>query len=139
MTTYGVSQDVIPGNLTIQGNLLQSAIVDNITAKAGGGQQTSGPSVIPPNITYFRVNTVGSAADSITLPSAGSSGLGDEVVVINAAAANSMNVFPSVGDNINNLAANSAFAVAAGKSCSFFLTSLSINTGVGRWNTMLGA
>ena len=139
MATYGVSQDVIPGNLTVQGNLLQTSIVDNIVAKAGGAQQTTGVSVIPASTCLFRVITVASAADSVTLPSCVNSQVGDEIIVRNDAAANSMNVFPALGDTINILSANAAFAVAAGKSCSFICTSVTATTGAGRWITMLSA
>lgn len=137
MATYGVSQDVIPGNLTIQGNLIQSAVLDNVTAKASGGQATSGASVIPLATTYVRVATVASIADSVTLPPC-TTGLGDEVVIYNAGA-NSLNVFPSVGDSINAGAANAAFAIAAAKSASFVVTAFNSNTNVGRWNTVLSA
>lgn len=81
---------------------------DGITAFAGGGQASA------VNLTnhYNRVTTVGTAADSVKLPPAVKGTL--PVVVANAAAANSMNVFPQTGDSINLLSANTAFAQAAG-------------------------
>jgi hypothetical protein len=53
--------------------------------------------------------------------------------VVNAAAANSMNVFPAVGEKINALAANAAFAVAANKVAVFYVT------GPGQWHSLLTA
>jgi hypothetical protein len=87
----------------------QAMAQDSITANAGGGQQTTGPSVIVGPLA--RVTTVATAADSITLPKAVR---GMEVTVVNDAAVNSLNVFPASGDQINALAANAAFADAAG-------------------------
>jgi hypothetical protein len=86
---------------------------DNITAHAGGGQANATPLTTSLN----RVTTVASAGDSVVLPA---SFAGAEITVINAAAANSMNVFPAVGDAINALGANNAFAVAAGKTATFY-------------------
>jgi hypothetical protein len=97
-----------------------------ITAFAGGGQG----SAVLLTAGINRVTTVGSAADSVKLPPALA---GDIVVVINAAAANSMNVFPSTGDNINALAANAAFAMAANKQAIFVCA---VN---GTWNSNLTA
>jgi predicted small secreted protein len=139
MATFGVSQDVIPGNLTVQGIVLNTTVVDAITAKAGGAQQTSGASVIPAGTAYFRVATVATIADSVTLPSCNAAGgVGAKVTVYNQAA-NSANVFPALGDNINTAAANAAFAVAGTKSAEFVCTSFSTTTGVGRWVTVLSA
>ena len=55
------------------------------------------------------------------------------MVVINAAAANSMNVFPAVGDAINAVAANGAFAIAANKTVLFYCIT------AGRWHTITTA
>lgn len=84
----------------------QAMATDNVTAHAGGGQANGVPVTTP----LFRVTTVGSAADSITLPNAIR---GMEILVLNDAAANSMNVFPATGETINAGAANAALAVAA--------------------------
>jgi hypothetical protein len=64
-----------------------------------------------------------------------------DVFVANAAAANSMNVFPasatqggvSGGDLINAGAQNAAFAMAAGKNAHFFCVVL------GKWSAILSA
>lgn len=112
------------GTLTLPGTLVES-VSDNLVALAGGAQAgTPLPSAIN------RVITVASAGDSVQLPT---SVPGLSITVINAAATNSMNVFPQTGDATNALAANVAFAVAAGKTVSFFCTS------AGRWHTQLSA
>jgi hypothetical protein len=99
---------------------------DNVTAFAGGGQ--SGATQITDMVT--RVTTVATAADSVRLPRAV---LGLELTVINAAAANAMNVFPASGDAINALSADTALSCAAAKTIKF------IGTGSGRWHSMLTA
>jgi hypothetical protein len=101
---------------------------DNLTAHAGGGQALA--TAIPGNVQIARVTVVGSAADSVILP-ASVSGL--EITVVNAAAANAMNVFPAVGEIVNALAANAAFSVAAGKTCTFYCATS------GQWHTQLSA
>jgi hypothetical protein len=100
--------------------------VDNLTARAGGGQGLATPLTAMQN----RVTTVASANDSVLLPP---STAGMCITVINAAAANAMNVFPASGDKINALAINAAFSVAAGKTAEFFCTT------AGQWHTILSA
>jgi hypothetical protein len=114
-------------NITMADNgHYKASVQEGLTAHAGGGQ--SGATALTADLC--RVTTVGTAADSVVLPVAAP---GMEIVVINAAAANSMNVFPASGDAINALSANAAFAVAAGKTCSFF------STLAGHWHTLLTA
>ena len=55
------------------------------------------------------------------------------ITVANAAAVNSMNVFPQTGEFINALAVNTAFAIAAGKTATFTCF------GAGRWHSILSA
>lgn len=101
---------------------------DGLVALAGGAQ--AGATQLREGVN--RVVTVATAADSAVLPiTQGEAGL--MVVVENAAAANSMNVFPAPGEKINALAANAAFAVAANKCCLF------ICTGYGQWHSILTA
>lgn len=100
--------------------------VDALTAHAGGGQG----SALALTAGINRVTTVGTAADSVVLPFAEP---GMEVVVINAAASNSMNIFPASGDLINALSANTAIACAANKVMHFFCAS------AGKWNSLLTA
>lgn len=77
-----------------------------------------------------RVTTVGTAGDSVKLPKALK---GMSMTVINAAAANSMDVFPASGEVINALSADAAIAIAANKAMNF---TCAVN---GTWNTNLTA
>jgi hypothetical protein len=79
-----------------------------ITATAGGGQTNAYQLTFGLN----RVTTVATAADSVKLPICQG---GKIVIVINAAAANSMNVYGQTGEVINALSANAAYAIAANK------------------------
>ena len=99
---------------------------DSLTAKAGGGQ-LAGPTI---NRMLNRITTVATAGDSVTLPA---SARGLSITVVNAASANSMNVFPFTGDAVNALGANTAFALAAGKTATFYCTA------VGQWHSILSA
>lgn len=99
---------------------------DNMTAHAGGGQGAA----TPITTAMARFVTVATAADSALLPTSAG---GLQIVVINAHATNSMNVFPQTGDAINALGANAAFAVAAGKVATFYCTV------AGKWHTILSA
>lgn len=99
---------------------------DGLTAHAGGGQG----SATPITTQMARFTTVATAADSAVLPV---STPGMSYTVSNAAAANSMNVFPATGEFINALAVNTAFAVVAGKTCEFVCMK------AGQWHTILSA
>jgi hypothetical protein len=103
------------------------SVTDTITAFAGGGQT----SAVLLTSAINRVSTVASGNDSVKLPlcrtgpdAAVGAGqpvntIGQSMYVINAAAANSMNVFPSSGGSINALSADAAYAVAANKTVEF--------------------
>lgn len=108
------------------GSLPIFSSADALTAHAGGGQANA----LAITTQIARVTTVASAADSVKLPAA-TPGL--EITVINAAALNSMNVFPATGDAINALGANAAFALAAGKVVTFY------STVAGQWHSQLSA
>lgn len=84
-----------------------------ITATASGNQSTSYQLTTGLN----RIATVASGNDSVKLPACTG---GIMVVVSNQAASNTANVYPSTGDAINALSANSAFALAANKTVIFF-------------------
>lgn len=99
---------------------------DNLTAHAGGGQVPGTPCTGILN----RFTTVATAADSALLPP---SIAGADITVVNAAGVNSMNVFPAVGDAINALGANAAFALAAGKTVTFYCVT------AGQWHSILSA
>lgn len=99
---------------------------DALIATAGGGQA----SALALTAAINRVTTVSSANDSVKLPMAVP---GITTTVINAAAANSMNVFPIAGEIINALAANAAFAIAAGKTATFSCA------GIKQWHSVLSS
>lgn len=107
-TAYPVKgSDVEAQNVSIAGLFYESA-KNAIVAFAGGGQGSATLLTALLN----RVTGVATAADSVKLPP---SEVGLTIEVKNAHAANSLNLFPSTGEVINALAANAAFAVAAGK------------------------
>lgn len=97
-----------------------------LTAFAGGGQAGATPL---PSIMN-EVNTVATAADSVILPKALT---GMSVIVKNNAAANSLNIFPFVGDAINALSTNAAYALAVTKTVEFICFT------DGFWDTNLSA
>ena len=100
--------------------------VNGVTAAVGSSQATG----VAVTAAITRVTTVGTAGDALTLPKAAP---GLQLVVINAAAANSMDVFPAVGDAINALSADAALAVAANK------TVLLVCAVAGFWNAIVTA
>jgi hypothetical protein len=100
--------------------------VDGLTAHAGGGQG----SATPCTAMFNRFTTVATAADSGVLPA---SAAGMCITVTNAAASNSMNVYPASGDAINALGANAAYALAAGKTAEFVCMT------AGQWHAILSA
>lgn len=100
--------------------------VNGLTAHSGGGQALGTPCTAVIN----RFTTVAVAADSGLLPA---SSAGMQITVTNAAAANSMNLFPATGEQINALGANAAFAIAAGKTASL---SCAV---AGQWHAVLSA
>lgn len=105
----------IPGDQFEEAFVGTQSVKDGITAAAGGGQPNAYLIITQLN----RVTTVASANDSVKLPPLASVPPGTEITVSNAAAANSLNVFPATGDAIDALGANNARAVAAGKTCTF--------------------
>lgn len=131
-------------NSVVRVGYLSLSNTDSITAFAGGGQ-TSATQL---ESGYNRVTVVATAADSVKLPycvsgqrNTGPSGstsrpssntLGLMIVVTNADAADSMNVYPQTGDAINALSANAAYAMAANKTAAFICGS------AGLWYSLLG-
>lgn len=92
-----------------------------LTAHAGGGQANG-----TPLISGFNTFTVvATAADSATLP-VDSEG---QTVQVTNTSANSMNVYPASGGTINALSANTALAVAAGSTTTFY------GTGTNAWHS----
>lgn len=99
-----------------------------ITATAGGAQLANANLNQMINV----VQTVANPGDSGTLPVAD---VGKFLVVFSLSTT-SMNIMPGVGDAINALGANNAFAFtgsAAGKGVLFFATKK------GQWQTLAGA
>jgi hypothetical protein len=99
--------------------------VDGLTAKAGGGQ--AGATPCPAVINRF--TTVATIADSALLPPAKA---GMQMTLTNVAA-NSLNVFPATGEQVNAAGANVAFALAGGKTASF------TSAANGAWHAVLSA
>lgn len=108
------------------GNLPTVSSTNGITAFATGGQ--AGAVLLTTVIN--RITTVGTAGDSVKLPVAVP---GLMMVVTNAAAVNSMNLFPNTGDQINAGGANAAYAIVAGKTASL---SCAV---AGQWHAVLSA
>jgi hypothetical protein len=104
------------------GSFETMSYTDALTARAGGGQGLA----TPITTMMSRFTTVATAGDSAILPT-GVPGM--NIVVINASAT-SMNVFPDTGSAINALAANAAFALAAGKTATF------VTTVAGTWHSI---
>lgn len=110
---------------TVNVQSLQS-VANGITAFAGGGQASG--TLLAAKVN--RITVVATAGDSVTLPP---SKAGMTLTVINADSTDSLNIFPAVGDAVNALSVNAAFALAANKTVIF-------NCAVaGIWNTLLTA
>ena len=101
-----------------------------LTAHAGGGQA----SALALTAQYNRVDTVATAADSVKLPAP--SFIGQEVEVMNNAAANSMQVFGSGTDTINGVATATGVAQAAGKFAMYKASSIGT---AAAWHRILSA
>lgn len=120
------------GNVTLNQIILGNAglpilsSTNAITAHAGGGQ-TSATAI---TAALNRITTVATAADSVLLP-ASSAGL--FVTITNDSGGNSANVYPRSGDQINDLGANNAFALADNKTATFYCVV------AGQWNSILTA
>jgi hypothetical protein len=88
--------------------------VNGLTASTT--QTQAGGLPLDPGTYIHRVTTVGTAADAVVLPKAIN---GNSYIVINAAASNSMGIFPALGDQINALSVNAVLATAANKTVLF--------------------
>lgn len=100
-----------------------TTVRNGVTASTGSTQATG----VLVTTAVTRVTTVAVAGDALTLPPAVA---GVSLVITNAAAANSMDVFPAVGNAINALAGDAAFAMAAN------VTRLFVCAVDGTWNTI---
>lgn len=92
--------NIVDNNILLDGN-------NSITAFAGGGQANATPLTVLVNA----VATCASAGDSVLAPVIGA---GKWFAIVNATA-NSCNLFPRVGDEINNLGINNPQALASGE------------------------
>jgi hypothetical protein len=101
--------------------------VDNAVTAAVGSTQATGYAVTKA-VTRVTVSAV--AGDALTLPDAIA---GEKRVVFNKAAANSIDIFPAVGDKINALAIDAAYALAVTKGVIFYCCV------DGFWDTILTA
>lgn len=113
-------------------------ITDSITAFSGGGQANATQLTTPCN----RVTTVGAGADSVKLPPATLTpglinSVGGQILVMNSGA-NSMQVYGTSPDKINDVATGTGVAVGAAKSAVFTLMGITA-AGVGNWYMTLGA
>lgn len=120
------TQTISAGSLALTAGYMLASRDNALTAHAGGGQG----SALQLAKQINRVTTVATAADSVKLPAALA---GRSVVVVNAAAANAMDCFPSVGEIINALSANTALSIAANKTVMF------VCAVDGTWNSILTA
>ena len=112
------------------GNLPTQNVSAGLTAHAGGGQASG----LLLNHTYSRFNTVATAGDSALLPPVSTGNIGNAAInlIVHNNSATSMNIFPAVGEAINALGANAAYALAGGK------TATLTGTG-GLWSAVLSA
>lgn len=121
-----VSGQVVFAFRNAANNQFVQSVADKLTAHAGASQ--TGALLLA--AAFNRFTTVVTGNDSAILPP---SLAGLDMVVINAHASNSMNVYAQVGETINALSANTAFAVAANKVCTFYCVT------AGQWHTQLTA
>lgn len=113
-------------DMAVFAHFLDLSATDGLTALVGGAQ--AGTSL--GNFLINRFTTVTSGSDSAQLPKAVA---GRVRVVINAAAANALAVFPQTGEAINAIAADSAFSLSANK------TAIFVCAVAGTWNSVLTA
>lgn len=118
-------------------------VEDNLTALAGGAQPTSAQAL---TAQFNAVVTVASGNDSVALPKITADAPGFKngpvtsmVVVSNAHASNSVQVFGVTPDTINGVATGTGVALAAAKTAIFFARSYNVTTGVGDWRMVLSA
>jgi microcystin-dependent protein len=90
-------------------------IFSSLTA-TGNNSQASAYQIIG-NVNQF--TTVTSTNNSVKLPTALSSANG-QIVIKNSNSADSINLFPAVGDSLNDLAANTAIQILPGQSVNAF-------------------
>lgn len=121
----------LPGAEANIGQVVNSTVEESTAAGLSTtGTTQSGATKITALSNEF--TTVGSANGAAVLPNSANMA-GQTILVVNAAATNSMVVFPFLGDKINGGSANAGFTVAAGKRCFFSCIA------AGNWYTTLTA
>lgn len=125
-------------NQVVKAAYFRMSTVGSLTALAGGAQ--AGTAL---NSGYNVVTTVASGNDSVQLPSCRAGGAEDVrglgntdgmlVLATNAAASNTMVVFPQTGEQINALGANNGYSMVAGKTAAFICSPAG-----GTWYSILG-
>lgn len=116
----------VGGNITASAHILMADIEAALTAKGGGGQDSSATSTHAVAI----VATVSAGNDSFTLPAA--TGSGRVRLVSNQAAANSMQLFGLGSDTVNAANSGTGVAVAAKKNA------LCVDYASGKWFAVIG-
>ena len=113
------------GEIHLNGSLLYlDGAATGITAQAGGGQANA----VQLTEAVNQVTVVATIADSIKLPA----GYGGTLLCVANEAANSLDVYPAAGDQINGAGANVAYALAGGHSAVFVCFS------AGDWRAISG-
>lgn len=107
------------------GFLIRS-VSDNLVAAVGGGKTNA----LLLTSSINRVITVATGADSVKLPP---SEAGLEVVIINDASANALQVFGSDSDTIDAIATGTGVALSAAKRATFYCSV------AGKWQSSMGA
>ncbi len=126
ISNSATTQTIATGNIAMTAGFMQQSVANALTAHSGGGQG----SALALTRQISRVTTVAAGGDSVLLPAAVA---GRVVTVINAAAANAMDVFPASGEVINALPANTALSVVANTTAIFFCAV------AGTWNSVVTA
>lgn len=111
--------DLIDSMPNIDDDAIELGTQDGLTALAGGGQ--AGATLI--NARLNRFTTVASIGDSGILQPA----IAGNIIRVNNSGANSMDVFPAVGEQIDNLGVDSATQLFSGSGATFYCYT------TGRW------
>ena len=99
-------KSAIANQYQAQNTQFYASALDNITASPSPNNNQAGALLLMNQ--QNRITTVAVAGDSVKLPP---SQVGAAMVVVNDAATNACNVWPSTGDKINALAPNAAFSL----------------------------
>lgn len=105
--------------------VISDSVQAAVTAHAGGGQANA----VQITGRQVEISVCATLNDSVKLPA---SSPGARIYVANHGAAGAA-VFPATGEQVNNGGANTAFALAAGKSAVFFCVA------AGNWYAVLSA